>query len=768
MKKIYSLFVAVFAGALAAQAAVSMSKVGEYDITVNGCGGITYVGGNTYYVVRDHNDNNVGVLYPLTINTNPSTGAITSHSFGNPIELSGSKDAEGVAFDPFSGNIWMSDETTPTVSEFSPTSGSKFRSLTLPDIQRTKKRGNKSLEALSMSGDGLTLWTCNEEALTCDGDASSTSVKTVVRLTRYTRPTVSSDFALSGQWPYKCETCKSSVVSSYQQTGAAGLCALPDGSLLVLEREVSTTTLGRCEIYRVTPDALAAASDISFITSLTNTTYTAVSKGSSLVSFKGGGLSTIIIYEGICLGPRLSDGSLAVYLISDGGATKTALGGFITASTISRLCALKLSGLDVHTVDFSEPARGTASITGSNYRFLNGAPVNVALDGAQSPATAYTNNAAALTAVSWTATGQSPAAGAGATASFNVAADGSFTWAFADLVASTPIIGNDSFEAYATGTDASGLAGWSGDGVVVAGTPTQPANGYPMPNETHGKVLDIDEAVTRTYTGTTNGNQRLEMMISVQRSADDELEAPEGDNQVVIAADKDGYLNIYRNSPSGDSCEWTRLSQTAYQNGQWVRVSLYMDYDNPNGASVLVKLDGVECGWYLLMNGGTSRHVSSFTVTGDCKLDDVMLTMTHYADDWPSYVVDTIPPAAWFDLYGITGALRSPSALAANGYTMLDSYDAGLDPTSADPFRITNIQVLSDGKLRLTINGVRTDLSDAERTALYRVFRTTALGGEESEIAGSATGTSSNTVWTSTAPVSDEKAFYKVKVVPNR
>ena len=199
--------------------------------------------------------------------------------------------------------------------------------------------------------------------------------------------------------------------------------------------------------------------------------------------------------------------------------------------------------------------------TGSNYRYLNGATVNVALDGGiQTPPTAYTNNAAPLTAVSWTAAGQSPATGAGETASFDVAADGTFAWAFADIVAATPIIGSDSFEAYALGTDTSGLAGWSGAGTVEADTPTVPANGYPMPNETHAKVLAVDDGLTRTYTGTTNGNQRLEMMVSVKRSSEDELAVPEGDNQVVVAADKDGYLNVYRRAASGNACEWARLS----------------------------------------------------------------------------------------------------------------------------------------------------------------------------------------------------------------
>jgi hypothetical protein len=76
----------------------------------------------------------------------------------------------------------------------------------------------------------------------------------------------------------------------------------------------------------------------------------------------------MIVYEGICLGPRLSDGSLAVYLVSDGGATKTV--GFLTATTVSRLCALKLSGLDVVTVNCPTPPGGTVNPSGTNYRYL--------------------------------------------------------------------------------------------------------------------------------------------------------------------------------------------------------------------------------------------------------------------------------------------------------------------------------------------------------------------------------------------------------------
>ena len=771
MKK-YSLFVAILAGSLAAQA-LTVTKGNLYTRPSGATypdplSGITYAGGNSYYAVAD-NGATVWGLYPCSFQLSADGKTISSFQIAttnNAVKPSGTSDVEGIAYDPSTGNVWIADESKKTIKEYNPTTGAVVQSLTIPSVM-TKNRSNYGFESLTISGDGLTLWTCNEEALTCDGDRSSYTSTTTVRLCKYTRAAVKDNFTLAGMYPYTTEKWTYQYdYSSKARCGVADLCALPDGSLLVLERELSfnsTSVIGIAlgsnllgwKLYHVADPS--GATDVQNYPALTNAMWAAV--GKALLASDGASLTGYGNFEGICLGPRLSDTTVSLLLISDSG----------DGYSKRQILPLVLSGLNVRTLAFPAPARGTASITGSNYRFLNGATVNVALDGGiQTPPTAYTNNAAPLTAVSWTAAGQSPAAGAGETASFDVTADGTFAWAFADIVAATPIIGSDSFEAYARGTDTSGLAGGSGAGTVEAGTPTVPANGYPMPNETHAKVLAVDDGLTRTYTGTTNGNQRLEMMVSVKRSSEDELAVPEGDNQVVVAADKDGYLNVYRRAASGTACEWARLSETPYANGQWVRVSLYMDYDHPNGASVLVKLDGVDCGWHLMPNGGTSRHVSSFTLSGDCKVDDVMLTMTHYADDWPVAGGDTVPPAAWFDLYGITGESRSPSALAANGYTMLESYDAGLDPTSADPFLITSIQILSDGKLQLTINGMRTDLNDTERTALYRVYRMTALGGTESEIAGTATSGAAGTIWTSTAPVSDEKAFYKVKVVPDR
>ena len=344
---------------------VSLNMVAEYDFAVNGCGGITYAGGDLFYVLRNHasdvGEDGRAKVYPLHLGYDKSTGAITSQKLDSPITPGTLAASEGIAYDPGNGCLWISDEATPTIAEFYGYGMPTERSAPVPALQKSKKRSNRSLESLTISGDGLTMWTANEQALTCDGQASdgSKTVQTVVRLIRYDRPTVAGEWKENGQWAYKCDTCEGTMSS---QSGLTGLCALPDGSLLTLEREVSIDSSGRCRIYRLTKEAIAAATDVTgFNNGLTNGSYTAVNKGAYLLQIRDPNRTgkydwNMIVYEGICLGPRLSNGDLAVYLVSDGGEVKEEF--IFTTGTLPRLCALRLSGLDVRTVTFDLGGRG--------------------------------------------------------------------------------------------------------------------------------------------------------------------------------------------------------------------------------------------------------------------------------------------------------------------------------------------------------------------------------------------------------------------------
>jgi hypothetical protein len=79
----------------------------------------------------------------------------------------------------------------------------------------------------------------------------------------------------------------------------------------------------RCRIYQVD---FAGATDVSAVMSLNGATYRPVAK--KMVFDRDTGLA---MYEGLCLGPRLADGSRSLLMISDGDAGAKA-----------SLCALKV------------------------------------------------------------------------------------------------------------------------------------------------------------------------------------------------------------------------------------------------------------------------------------------------------------------------------------------------------------------------------------------------------------------------------------------
>ena len=777
---------ALCARPVAAVGDVTLTKVAEYDFAVDGCGGLAYAGGDQFYVLCDHNKTTgYAEIYPLTLGIDKATGAILSQTLGGAVQPGSLNDAEGLAFDPGSGALWVSDEAVPTISEFDMSGSPTGRCAPVPAIQREKKRANRSLESLTISGDGLTMWTANEQALTCDGKASdgSVTVKTVVRLTRFSRPTVADDWTASGEWAYKCDPCEGTTSS---QSGLSGLCALPDGSLLALEREVSVMTSGRCRIYRVTPEALAAATEISAIAALDgNRTYKAVDKGTALVDFDNSRESGLfdypmIVYEGICLGPRLDDGSLGVYLVSDGGDSKSQSGAF--AYTLSRLCALRLSGLDVVTVNFSAPDGCTATPGGRNYRYLRGSRIAASVTGAGLEEGAYTNNGACVVSAAWTAGAR---AGSGAVTEITVTDDETtLRWTLSEAtLAKTEIGSHDSFEGFAEGTLASAIPDWSGEAAVEAlayAPPTPP--GYAMPRETHTRVLNAEEDdAWRTVTDNIAGNRRFDVMIQVRR-AKSPLASASGPVRVQVGVDAEGRFCLWhlRRGEDGWTAGWTPLSETAYADGDWVRLGVEMA--DANGVGFCrVRLNGSVCPtsagfrtmasdapapgvWHRLANG-TAADVSEVGFMGT-RVDDLLVTTDAFSAEHTGATSADGIDFAWLDAMDLP---RDPTAAAPNlpGHTVKYLYESGVAPYSDSPLAITRVTVGSDGKVRLAFNGYKGDSPEA----FYRVLRSENLKDWTPLNAGDGAFDGDRASWSSvwegvTGDTPASALFYKVEATP--
>ena len=305
----------VLAAAGTSSAALSISDGASAPHSVsNELSGITWAGGDLYYAVDDREN----ALYRLNLSIG-GDGAV-SCSLGEAVRLRQSHDTEGCAWDPCCGTVWVAMERTQTpVREYDPATGAALRSAPVPAPMVESRRLNYGLEALTISSDGMAMWTCNEEALTVDGPRSTVSAGSVVRLTRFTREVPGGDWKPDGQWAYQTEPLRhDSSLASSPRSGVTGLCALPGGTLLVLEREFSGASI-KSAIFAVD---FGGATDISQMPALEGADFAKVGKEclwshSSRISMRS--RPSLLNYEGICLGPELDGNAVALVIIADAG-----------------------------------------------------------------------------------------------------------------------------------------------------------------------------------------------------------------------------------------------------------------------------------------------------------------------------------------------------------------------------------------------------------------------------------------------------------------
>ena len=341
--------------------------------------------------------------------------------------------------------------------------------------------------------------------------------------------------------------------------------------------------------------------------------------------------------------------------------------------------------------------------------------------------------------------------------------------------------------------DSGEVGSWTGTGEIIAAEymPPNPP-GFPMPKDAHTKVLEVEDAAVRSFSCTTNGNDRLDMMIAVVRRSADEspVEAKDGE-KVVIICDEDGKLKLLCRNANGEDV-WATLSDVVYKNGDWVRLSVSLDSTTKPGETyAIVRINGEACmtdfgvrspldtsnrgAWHRTLGNSENGKIAVLDLRGSVKVDDVIKTTEEFETELSAETtqIDGVS-VAWLKAQGLGLNPQKPipaPKLRSLGYLLADAYDAGLDPAADEPFAITGIRILDDGRLELSFNGVREDLGKDARDALYSVYMAETIGGTESPVAGTTKidvdGGVKRTVWTSNAPIDETQGFYRVKVESN-
>ena len=289
-------------------APIVVERVGDFERrkTPDDLSGLSWAGGDVYWSARDSD----GEVCELRIPVDRETGMASACEVVRSFKVKGGKDLEGTAYDPLRKSVWLSDEKAPAVFEFRPDVGTVGARVDLPR-EFFGIRRNRGLEALEISPDGLEMWTCNENALPAD-DAALPGPSEFLRLTRFSRRDGEARWQVSGQWAYRPEAAGGMEIRGRARNGVSSVAVLPNGTLLVLEREKygSGKAQFRLRLYQVD---CTGATDVRGWTSLGDADFVPVRK--KLLHEERTGRS---MYEGISLGPVLADGSRVLVLVSDG------------------------------------------------------------------------------------------------------------------------------------------------------------------------------------------------------------------------------------------------------------------------------------------------------------------------------------------------------------------------------------------------------------------------------------------------------------------
>lgn len=264
---------------------------------IQGLSGLTALPDGRFAAVMD-NSNKVVFFRPVF----GSDGTLTGLSQVTGLTLSETRDFEDIALLPGTNAALVCDEgVSAPLSVVDLATGVVSTGPAVPAVY-SNLRANYGLESVTVSPDGLTAWTVNEEALTTDGPLSTASAGTRVRLQRYSRGSAvgTGGFAPSGQWCYVTQPMHGQPLLPGSRSGVSALVALPGGGLLAMERSFSWSASGYF-LTRIYSVSVSSATDVSAAATLPVVGMTLCGKTTRYAGY-------LYNVEGLALGPAVASG----------------------------------------------------------------------------------------------------------------------------------------------------------------------------------------------------------------------------------------------------------------------------------------------------------------------------------------------------------------------------------------------------------------------------------------------------------------------------
>ena len=313
-----------------AQQAMALPQVSlsRWNIGCANYSGITPLGNARYAIVSDKEPRDGFFIFQ--IEQDAATGQVNyvfmEGFYGDPNTQVDNKglsvrDTEGIAYYPARQTLFISGETHQDILEYNLQGIPTGRQMQVPDyLGATAIVGNYGFEALTYDSLRNVFWTITESTLQADGIAAgpkNPGGHNLLRLQAF-----DTNLQPCAQYPYRMDRGRSDDFGPTYVYGVPALTALPDGRLLVLEREANITngymaSDVRCKLFVVNP------SNEYYIDASTNlqqmdnnrwmTKQLLADFTTKLTPFN----FSFANYEGMCLGRRLNDGRQTILLIND-------------------------------------------------------------------------------------------------------------------------------------------------------------------------------------------------------------------------------------------------------------------------------------------------------------------------------------------------------------------------------------------------------------------------------------------------------------------
>lgn len=316
-----------------AQHAVELKQknLSRWGIGTANYSGITALGGNRYALVSDKEP--ADGFYVFTIEQDETEGTVKAvvldRFYGNPtpkVDASGMtvRDCEGIAYFPSSNTLFISGEGDQQILEYRMDGTPTGRKLRVPEIFSLKNIvPNMGFEALTYSAEQHRFWTVTETTLPKDGAAAGVAHPGEQNLLRL--QCFGDDLLPAGEYAYRMDRGKKEDFGKIYVYGVPELTALPDGRLLVLEREVDISngymsSEVSCKLFLVNPGESWQIDSTTDLKKLDPNKYlvkqlVAVFK-TQYTPFQ----RSFANYEGMCLGKKLKDGRQTLLMVNDSQA----------------------------------------------------------------------------------------------------------------------------------------------------------------------------------------------------------------------------------------------------------------------------------------------------------------------------------------------------------------------------------------------------------------------------------------------------------------